>query len=80
MTPEPMTVSDQTPVRQHDDGLWEIGEVAKYLKVKKRTIWRYIKNGLPNKKVGRKVLFRRSEIDAWVDAQHRTDGSAEGAA
>lgn len=47
-----------------------IDEVLNYLKVKSRTIYRLIKAGeLPAVRVGRQWRIRRSDLDAWLNAQ-----------
>lgn len=50
-----------------EDSLWDIDEVAQYLKVTKDTIYRWIdKKQMPALKLGKKWLFRKAEIDKWV--------------
>ena len=59
-----------------EDSLWDIDEVAQYLKVTRDTIYRWIdKKDLPGMKIGKKWLFRRSDIDAWLDSvdQHQKE-------
>jgi len=42
-------------------------ELAEYLKVDLRTVYRYIKQGqIPKVKVGGRWRFRRSDIEAWL--------------
>lgn len=68
MTVESSTVSSEPPGR-HTEGLWAVSDVAAYLKCTTRQVWRYKKHhGLPFKRVGRRVLFRPAEVDAWVDS------------
>ena len=45
-------------------------ETASYLRVPVATLyaWRYKGEGPPAIKVGRHLRYRRSEVDAWVDA------------
>ena len=46
-----------------------VREVAEYLKVKARTIYRLVANGeIPGFKVGGSWRFRKSEIDQWTAA------------
>ena len=46
-----------------------VREVAEYLKVKDRTIYRLVANGeMPGFKVGGSWRFRKSEIDQWTTA------------
>jgi excisionase family DNA binding protein len=66
---ESENVSGPMPVVQQDQGLWEIADVAEYLKVSVDTVRNDIKlRNLPCKRVGGRLYFRRAEIDAWVDA------------
>lgn len=52
-----------------DESLWDIDEAAKYLKATKDTIYRWIdKKRMPALKVGKKWLFRKEEIDGWLDS------------
>jgi excisionase family DNA binding protein len=65
---ETENVSGPTPVVQ--DGLWEIADVAEYLKVSIDTVRNDMKlRNLPVKRIGGRLYFRRAEIDAWVDSQ-----------
>ncbi|MFI3259642.1 MAG: helix-turn-helix domain-containing protein [Rikenellaceae bacterium] len=49
-------------------------EVCEILKVNKTTLWRWNKNGvLPHNKVGKKRLYRQSEIDRLLTL--RKDGA-----
>ena len=44
-----------------------VREVAEYLKVKERTIYRLVaKGGIPAFKVGGSWRFRRAEIEEWI--------------
>lgn len=44
-----------------------VREVADYLKVKERTIYRLVaKGGIPAFKVGGSWRFRRAEIEEWI--------------
>jgi excisionase family DNA binding protein len=53
-----------------DDGFLTIDEVLNYLRVKSRTVYRLIKAGeLPAVRVGRQWRIRRSDLDAWLEAQ-----------
>ncbi len=46
-----------------------VREVAEYLKVKARTIYRLVANReIPSFKVGGSWRFRKSEIDQWTEA------------
>jgi len=50
---------------------WELGtveELAKYLKVSKATVYRWVKNGkIPYHQMGKQFRFRLKEIDDWID-------------
>ena len=46
-----------------------VREVADYLKVKDRTIYRLVASGeMPGFKVGGSWRFRKAEIDRWTEA------------
>jgi excisionase family DNA binding protein len=50
--------------------LMTIEEVAQYLRVKKRTIYDWLKNGkIPAIKTVGQWRFKRTKIDAWLDSQ-----------
>ena len=52
-----------------DESLWEIDQVAKYLKTGKDTVYRWIASkDMPSLKVGKKWLFRKEEVDAWLNS------------
>lgn len=46
-------------------------EAARYLRVSWRTMirWRNARTGPPWTRAGRTVLYRRRDLDAWLDAQ-----------
>ena len=49
-------------------------ELADYLKVDLRTVYRYIKQGhVPKVKVGGRWRFRRSDIEAWLRGEVQVD-------
>ena len=51
------------------DDVMTVREVADYLKVKDRTIYRLVANGdMPGFKVGGSWRFRKAEIDRWTGA------------
>jgi len=55
-----------------EESLWDIDEVAKYLKASKDSVYRWItKKHMPCMKVGKKWLFRKEEIDVWLDKTQR---------
>ena len=59
-----------------------IKEVAEYLKVTERTLYRLAQEGrIPAFKVGASWRFKRADIDAWIENQKpnaiERDGSGE---
>lgn len=54
---------------RNDGGLWEIGDVAEYLRISERSVRRRMKEGLPHRFIGGKVRFIPSEVGGWVDDQ-----------
>jgi excisionase family DNA binding protein len=52
-------------------------EVARLIRVPVSTLyaWRYRKSGPPARRVGRKLLYERSEVIRWVESQ-LDDGAA----
>lgn len=62
-----------------NDEILTIKEVAEYLKVNERTIYRLAANGeIPAFKVGNSWRFKRAELEAWIAAQ-QGDRRATGA-
>lgn len=58
-----------------DTDVMTVRDVAEYLKVKERTIYRLVaKGGIPAFKVGGSWRFRRAEIEEWI-ARSRQDGN-----
>ncbi len=50
--------------------LMTIEEVADYLRVKKRTIYEWLKNGkIPAIKTIGQWRFKKEKIDAWLDSK-----------
>lgn len=53
-----------------DRELMTIEEVADYLRVKKRTVYEWVKNGkIPAIKTVGQWRFKRMQIDAWLENQ-----------
>jgi excisionase family DNA binding protein len=51
-----------------DDRWMSVEDVAAYLGVRRGTVYKWVERlGLPARKVGRLLRFKRSEIDAWVE-------------
>lgn len=42
-------------------------EISKLLKVSEPTIDRWRKGGMPSIKTKRKILFRKADVDNWLD-------------
>ncbi|WP_086134582.1 methylation-associated defense system helix-turn-helix domain-containing protein MAD1 [Methylocaldum sp. SAD2] len=62
-----------------NDEILTINEVAEYLKVNERTIYRLAANGeIPAFKVGNSWRFKRAELEAWIAAK-QSDRRATGA-
>ena len=52
------------------DAVMTIGELAKYLKVSKSTLYKLCQDGkVPGQKVGRHWRFRKETIDRWLDEE-----------
>ena len=61
------------------DATLTVQEVAVYLKVNPKTIYRLVREGrLPGFKVAGSWRFRRDDIDNWIDDQKRAAGNGEG--
>lgn len=60
-----------------DDEVLTIDDLARYLKLKRQTIYRWAqKKKLPGAKIGKEWRFRRSVIEAWIVKNlGETDGS-----
>lgn len=56
------------------DHLLKIGEVARYLQVRRPTIYRWVREGrIPALRVGTRWRFRKEDIDQWVTIEDSTD-------
>ncbi|RKZ32147.1 hypothetical protein DRQ33_06400 [bacterium] len=50
------------------DEIMTVVEVARYLKIKPQTIYKWAQDGkIPAAKFGREWRFRKSLLDAWID-------------
>ena len=58
------------------DERWiSVDDVAEYLGIKRFTVYKWVQRlGLPARKIGRLLKFRRSEIDNWVEKQDKKRG------
>ena len=55
------------------DQIMTIKEIAAYLKVTEKTIYRLaINSKVPAFKVGGSWRFRKAEVDQWISAQEKT--------
>ncbi len=51
-----------------DEEIMTIEEVAKYLKMKPQTIYKWAQDGqIPGTKLGKEWRFRKSILDEWID-------------
>lgn len=70
---------DQTPRREDTaepaSELLKIAKAAQLLCVPVATLryWRHLGTGPPSFRLGRRVLYRRDDLDSWVDAQRGQD-------
>lgn len=63
---------EKTMAANEKDEILTLNEVAKYLRVHPTTLYRLLeKPGFPGFRVGSDWRFKRSAIDAWVDAQRK---------
>ena len=54
------------------DSVMTIGELSKYLKISKSTLYKLAQEGkLPSQKVGRHWRFHRDAVDAWLGKADR---------
>lgn len=55
-----------------NESLWNVDDVGKYLNVSRDTVYRWIdKKQMPAIRIGKKWLFRKDEIDAWLNNMER---------
>ena len=49
--------------------LWSIKDVMEYLQIRSRTtMFKLLKDGFPHARIGKKLIFRQSDVDAWIQA------------
>ena len=55
----------------HNPDLLTIGEAAEVLRAPVATLryWRHLGTGPHSFRVGRRVVYRRDDLDAWVEAR-----------
>jgi excisionase family DNA binding protein len=57
------------------DAVFTIDELAVYLKLPKRTLYKLAQEGtIPGQKVGRHWRFKRDTIDRWLDHRGADEG------
>ena len=63
---------------QHLEPLLSASEVAAYLGVPIKTLyrWRYRREGPPALRVGRHIRYRRTDLEDWVNHRLATDHSS----
>jgi excisionase family DNA binding protein len=71
-------MTDQTPDPDHTAELLTIAEAAQMLRAPVATLryWRHLGTGPHSFRLGRRVLYRRDDLHAWIDAR-RDQGAAE---
>lgn len=62
----------------NDDKLHTLAEVADLLRVPPATLryWRHLGSGPRSFRVGRHVRYYRTDVEAWLRAQHDAGGAA----
>ncbi len=65
---------------RQDPELLTITEAADLLRAPVATLryWRHLGTGPRSFRLGRRVLYRREDLHAWIDTQHRQDSAASG--
>lgn len=60
------------PATGHEPDLLTITEAADLLRAPVATLryWRHLGTGPRSFRLGRRVLYRRDDVLAWIDAQH----------
>ena len=68
------------PIASHQPDLLTITKAADLLRapVATRRYWRHQGTGPHSFRLGRRVLYRREDLHAWIDTQHRQDSAASG--
>ena len=55
-----------------NESLWNVDDVGKYLNISRDTVYRWIdKKQMPAIRIGKKWLFRKNEIDVWLNDMDR---------
>lgn len=57
---------------QDESVVFDIDEAAKYLRLTKQTMYSYVhRNQIINYKGGKRVYFRKKDLDAWIERGRR---------
>ncbi len=73
---KPRNIAEPTTLAPED--ILTVKEVADYLKVTERTLYRLAQKGkIPAFKVGGSWRFRRDDLDHWIRDQTRNQGGEE---
>ena len=49
---------------------WTMQDVMEYLQVRSRTtMFKLLKDGFPHARVGKKLIFSKANVDAWIEAR-----------
>lgn len=61
----------------HEPELLTISEAAELVRAPVATLryWRHLGAGPRSFRLGRRVLYRRDDLTAWIDAQQRQDSA-----
>ncbi|SHF71932.1 DNA binding domain-containing protein, excisionase family [Geodermatophilus nigrescens] len=64
-----------TTGRSSASDLMTLAETAAYLRTPVATLryWRHLGEGPAGFRLGRRVMFKRADVDAWLDARRRTE-------
>ena len=55
-----------------NESLWNVDDVGKYLNISRDTVYGWIdKKQMPAIRIGKKWLFRKNEIDVWLNNMDR---------
>ena len=68
---------DLAPGPDHPAELLTIAEAAQLLRAPVATLryWRHLGTGPHSFRLGRRVLYRRDDLRAWIDARHDADSA-----
>lgn len=65
--------------REKDDPLFNLDEAKEYLKLTKATLYGYTSKGIvPHFKQGKRLLFRKSQLDNWLLSKQRGSSCLSG--